>query len=128
MSTLRESLEALLPRVSGLVAVHVTDRDGVVLESVSTDPQQQQPQPTGAEQFAGAAEMAGKMGFGRTRTITALCGDRALVHVNASPLVVVTFVLAGRDANVGMVHAICPDLVRAMQPFVAAVEAVASAQ
>jgi len=121
-ATLKGLLEALLPRVAGLQAVYVTDKDGVVIESAGNGGAGNGSTAEAAQQFVVSAEQASKMGVGRTRTITAIYADRVLVHVNAYPLVV-SFV-AAPDANIGMVHSLCPELVHALEPFHATVEAV----
>jgi hypothetical protein len=125
-SSLKGLLEATLGRVSGLVGVYVSDKDGVVLEGagagVGCVP---------AHLFATAAENGAKMGLGRTRAIVATypgLTHTVVAHVNACPLVV-TFLLdaatAAATANVGMVLALAPELVKALEPLSATVDSVA---
>ena len=118
MTSLKTLLEATLPRIQGSIAVYVSDKDGVVVESAGTT--------SGSESygtiFAICAEQAGKMSLGRTKTITAMYSDRCVVHLNACPLVV-TFITRP-DANIGAILSLAPEIVHALEPLHSTIEAV----
>lgn len=136
-TTLKEFLEKIAPRIYGLDAIYVTDKDGVLLESVAVvDGKAAGPAPEdvmdteengevsahGSHIFSTCTEHTGKMSMGKTKYITAVLGDRTVTHVNASPLTV-TFITK-LDGNVGFIYAIYQEIVDALRPLYSPIEVV----
>lgn len=137
-TTLKGFLEKLAPRVYGLDAIYVTDRDGVLLESVAVvdgkavGPAAQdlmdieergEISAHGTHIFSTCTEHTGKMSLGKTKYITAVLGDRTITHVNAAPLTV-TFITK-LDGNVGFIYALYQEIVDALRPLYSPIEVVA---
>jgi ragulator complex protein LAMTOR3 len=111
------ALQRLLARIDGLQAIMVADNDGVIVSHAAA------PDFEGAEQeevaltgtFASVAGQIAKLGFGKQKSLTSFFGDRMVVHVNLTPLVI-SFV-GSPDTNVGLVHAALDELTQILEPL-----------
>lgn len=131
-TTLKGFLEKLAPRIYGLEAIYVTDKDGVLLDSVAVvdgkavGPAASEGDEVGASHgahiFGLCTEHTGKMSMGKTKHITAVLGDRCITHVNAAPLTV-TFVTKP-DGNIGFIYALYSEIVDALRPLYSPIEVV----
>merc|ERR1719482_2306250 len=68
--------------------------------------------------FAQTAEQAGKAGRGKNMHTTAFYDKAVVVHISAAPLVLT--LLAGSEANVGLLLDAVPQLLDAVQPLISA--------
>ncbi|KNC87352.1 hypothetical protein SARC_00542 [Sphaeroforma arctica JP610] len=98
--TLPLFFEKLLIRTPGLLAVVLTDRDGVILEQVRTGLPDTALTPGMLSALSITSEQAGKLGCGRNKRAAALYSDFQVVHFNLLPLIVSLF--ATSDANTGV--------------------------
>lgn len=137
-TTLKGFLEKLAPRVYGLDAIYVTDKDGVLLESVAVvdgraigqaaqdlmdSDEMGEVSAHGTHIFSTCTEHTGKMSLGKTKYISAVLGNRTVTHVNASPLTV-TFITKP-DGNLGFIYALYQEIVDALRPLYSPIEVVA---
>lgn len=94
-------LMKLINSVDGLLAIAVTDRDGVPLLKGSTD---QVPElalrPNFLSTFGTAIEQANKIGFQQSKSFICLYQNYQVVQINKSP-VVLTFI-ADSNTNTGL--------------------------
>jgi len=112
--------DKIAQRIPGLHAALVTDRDGVVLvKATNSGFDENSFENSSAALFAVTTEQAGKLGLGKNKSIINFRKEHVIVHINDLPLVI-SFV-ASIDANVGMILALAPDLVRALAPLATSV-------
>jgi len=106
-------MERILERVPGLLALIVSDRDGVILLQVGKH------EGTNKESylavFGAVVEQASKLQLGKNRHLTAFYKDHILVHFNQAPLVVSA--IAAPDANIGLLLSLQTDLRGATDPL-----------
>lgn len=91
----------LLQSVEGLLAIVITDRDGVPVFKVATE---QTPELVLRHNFLGtfglAANQASKLGIGTNKSIICMYENHQVVQINKSPLLL-TFI-ASNDTNTGV--------------------------
>ncbi|XP_076073287.1 ragulator complex protein LAMTOR3-A-like isoform X1 [Mytilus galloprovincialis] len=100
-SEVKNYLMKLINSVDGLLAIAVTDRDGVPLLKGSTE---QVPElalrPNFLSTFGTAIEQANKIGFQQSKSFICLYQNYQVVQINKSP-VVLTFI-ADSNTNTGL--------------------------
>ncbi|XP_054165630.1 ragulator complex protein LAMTOR3-A-like [Oppia nitens] len=97
----RDTLE-LMRKVDGLIAVMITDREGVPLIKVVNEmcEQTMTGRPTFvAANFTAGVEQAGKLGIGQCHTIVTRYHNYQIVHFNKDKLIVA--LIANTNANIG---------------------------
>ncbi|XP_035216140.1 ragulator complex protein LAMTOR3-B-like isoform X2 [Stegodyphus dumicola] len=94
-------LREMLHRVDGLLAVMITDRDGIPVVMSRTG---KVPDVVSKQNFLAsvslAIEQAGKLGCGKNRRIMCMFNSFQVVHFNKSPLMV--SLVASAEANTGL--------------------------
>ncbi|KAK3608232.1 hypothetical protein CHS0354_007248 [Potamilus streckersoni] len=98
---LKSYLNKLISSVEGLLAIVITDRDGVPVAKVATE---QAPElalrPNFLGTFGMATDQASKLNLSQNKTITAMYKNYQVVQMNKSPLLVT--LIATRSANTGL--------------------------
>eukprot|EP00123_Amoebidium_parasiticum_P000252 comp10617_c0_seq1/m.5302 comp10617_c0_seq1/g.5302 ORF comp10617_c0_seq1/g.5302 comp10617_c0_seq1/m.5302 type:complete len:131 (-) comp10617_c0_seq1:92-484(-) len=107
----------LLPRIPGLLAVVLSDRDGVIVEQARTDGLPDGlPSPAFLATLAVASEQAGKLGLKRSKGIAAMFNDVQIVHFWVSPFVISLYAKA--DASTAVLMDLEGELQQAVRPLV----------
>mmetsp|Transcript_4335 Transcript_4335/g.6170 ORF Transcript_4335/g.6170 Transcript_4335/m.6170 type:complete len:128 (-) Transcript_4335:121-504(-) len=98
-------LQRLLERISGLVAVQLSDRDGITLAKTAESKVNVSKLSL---VFSNASDQASKLGLGANSTITTFYGGYIIVQATQAPLVI-TFI-GTEELNVGLVKKCLPSL------------------
>jgi hypothetical protein len=101
----KNSLQELLSKVSGLYSVIITDRDGVHLLKVNTDKAPEHAmRPNFISTFGLAVDQGSKLGLGKTDTLICVYSQYQVIQMNKLPLIV-TFI-ASDSCNTGHILAV----------------------
>eukprot|EP00051_Salpingoeca_urceolata_P033374 m.20379 g.20379 ORF g.20379 m.20379 type:complete len:129 (+) comp6151_c0_seq2:17-403(+) len=101
MEILEQRFKHLVERVPGLLAVSLTDRDGVpVAKFVTESCDEKLLNPMFVASATVAIEQAAKLGLGKNKSLVVSLGTHQVVHLNLSPLIA-NFV-ANETCNTGL--------------------------
>jgi len=110
----------LLDRVSGLVAVYVSDSYGVPLVQASTESSENVNDETArvmSATFSVALDQVGKLQLGKSESIVSFYSNLVVVHINHHPLVISFFLEETEEANVGLLLSLGQDLKKVLEPL-----------
>jgi len=100
MEELRKYVSCLLLRVDGLLAIVITDRDGVhLVKAIKDQIPEMALRPSYLSTFAMATDQAGKLGVGKNNKIISIYSNYQVVQINRNPLVI--SLIATKSANTG---------------------------
>jgi len=100
MEELRKYVSRLLQRVEGLLAIVITDRDGVhLVKAIKEQVPEMALRPSYLSTFAMAADQAGKLGVAKNNKIISIYSNYQVVQINKNPLVI--SLIATKSANTG---------------------------
>mmetsp|Transcript_18551 Transcript_18551/g.26022 ORF Transcript_18551/g.26022 Transcript_18551/m.26022 type:complete len:132 (+) Transcript_18551:97-492(+) len=118
---LQTFLQKLINRIYGLLAIAISDRDGVSLLKVTSQNYVEDPsEAVLAATFAVASEQASKLRMGKNKTITSFFEDKILVHFNHLPLVI-SFI-GTKNLNVGEILSFGDEIKKALDPIKASIK------
>jgi len=100
LQELRKYVTGLLQRVDGLLAIVITDRDGVhLVKAIKEQVPEMALRPSFLSTFAMAADQAGKLGVAKNKKIISMYSNYQVVQINKNPLVI--SLIATKNANTG---------------------------
>lgn len=101
MEELRKYVACILQRVDGLLAIVITDRDGVPLVKVALDSAPEMAlRPSYLSTFSAmATDQAGKLGVGKNNRIISIYSNYQVIQINKNPLTI--NLIASKTANTG---------------------------
>eukprot|EP00744_Colponema_vietnamica_P007106 GILI01010255.1.p2 GENE.GILI01010255.1~~GILI01010255.1.p2 ORF type:complete len:136 (-),score=32.30 GILI01010255.1:43-423(-) len=119
--TVQSYFDSLIPRVAGLKAVLVTDKDGVnVLKAGAFEFSDKVAEPALASVFTIASENASKVFLGKNNCIMAMYDKYLLVQFAHSSLVI--HFIASAEANAGSISSLATEIREVLSTVKDAVE------
>lgn len=102
MEELRKYVASLLQRSEGLLAIVITDRDGVPLVKVAHESAPEMAlRPSYLSTFSAmATDQAGKLGVGKNNKIISIYSTYQVIQISKSPLTITLIAL--KTANTGL--------------------------
>ncbi|XP_031624649.1 ragulator complex protein LAMTOR3 homolog [Contarinia nasturtii] len=105
---IKKYFNGLIQKVSGIMCIIVTDRDGTPVISAKADDAALEiglaTKPTFLATYTMATDQAGKLGLGKNQSIVCMYSNYQIIQMNKLPLIV-TFI-GSEDCNTGHILAL----------------------